>query len=430
MEEEVVEPGSATAARDGVPTEGEPPRRPRRRSNANLYSPWACSPRSCPPGSTSSCSCGPRSNGPSRRSRASPLLEGEVKVKPTATQQWKPGRERHDPAGPRRGADGAPGGGGADLQDRQRRAPPPRQRGPHRRYRRHLARRPGGCSAGQVNFELTQNTEIATPTATTKTRPTPRATSAWWTAGCTGIKIFKGSAQVATVSGDKITLKENEAVKVDAKGKAGRKSVLPTPPLTVAPPAAGRARIQEGARHHDAASSGSRCREAPPIAWPWTTTWSRPNLLLSAALDQPGIPAATTTLQGLDPGKYYWRVAGVNEEGVEGKYSKVSNFAVVPAAGTRRRPRRQPRPTLEPLEVMGSVVALRGRAAPGSTVTVDGIEIRVGARRLVQRVPEEGRPPRGDDQGHRARRRGHGGDAAASPRRPRPPRAMARERWF
>ena len=32
---------------------------------------------------------------------------------------------------------------------------------------------------------------------------------------------------------------------------------------------------------------------------------------------------------------------------------------------------------IDPLESMGAVVALRGRAAPGSTVSVDGVDIPV-----------------------------------------------------
>ena len=38
--------------------------------------------------------------------------------------------------------------------------------------------------------------------------------------GNTGIKIFRESAEVATTAGDKLALQANEAVKVDAKGKA------------------------------------------------------------------------------------------------------------------------------------------------------------------------------------------------------------------
>lgn len=49
------------------------------------------------------------------------------------------------------------------------------------------------------------------------------------------------------------------------------------------------------------------------------------NLLLSAALDQPGIAATAHELQGLDAGSYFWRVAGVSKEGLEGDFSRVSS---------------------------------------------------------------------------------------------------------
>ena len=53
------------------------------------------------------------------------------------------------------------------------------------------------------------------------------------------------------------------------------------------------------------------------------------NLLLSAALDAPGLTEPNHDLVGLDPGKYFWRVAGVNKEGFEGAFSRVSSFSVV-----------------------------------------------------------------------------------------------------
>jgi hypothetical protein len=231
---------------------------------------------------------------------------------------------------------------------------------------------------GEVNFELTKNTQIATPTATTRTTGGSEGQISVLEGGQTGIKIFKGTAQVATSAGEQIVLKENEAVKVDAKGKASKKSVLPPPPTPTFPlPASQLSYVK---------APGTITRlEWRPVEGGATYRVAldynvqQANLLLSAALDAPGLAEAAHNLKGLEPGKYFWRVAGVNEDGEEGKFSKVTTFTVVPpseaapvAAATT-----DPSVKLEPFEVMGGVLALRGRAAPGSTVAVDGVEIGV-----------------------------------------------------
>ena len=377
MEEEVVEPGSETAPVDAVPPEDEPPRRPRRRSNANLYSGVGLLVALVSAGVYFFFFLRPAQQLALQEVARFSALEGDVKVKPNATQQWKPAKNAMILASldvvqtaPQAGAELLFKTGNVvrlrpdsvvligDTAD--------------------TSEATWRVQSGQVNFELTQNTRIATPTATTKTTGNAEGNISVQDGGLTGIKIFKGTAQVATAKGDQVTLNENEAIKVDAQGKAGKKSVLPKPPVTVAPPA--QAEVQFKNKPNTIArlewkpvTGGASYR----VAVDYNVVQA--NLLLSAALDEPGILAAFHDLKGLDPGKYYWRVAGVNEEGEEGKYSRVSNFVVV----TESHASPTPPPaaaalSLQPLEVMGSVVALRGRAAPGSTVTVDGIEIRVG----------------------------------------------------
>ena len=53
------------------------------------------------------------------------------------------------------------------------------------------------------------------------------------------------------------------------------------------------------------------------------------NLLLSAALDEPGIASTSHDIKGLNVGRYFWRVSAVNKDGLEGAFSRVSFFAVV-----------------------------------------------------------------------------------------------------
>jgi len=198
--------------------------------------------------------------------------------------------------------------------------------------------------------------------------------------GETGVKIFRGQAEVETTQGQRITLGENQAVQVDAAGKAGARLDLPPPPVLVSP--AVRAQLERAAP------------PAPSAQLQWTavvngTTYNvavdynvtQANLLLSAALEQPGIVGTTHALTGLDVGRYFWRVAAVNRDGVEGAFSKTAFFSVV--VSTTPGPAPTPTPSAPLLvlqtveEVASGIVHVRGRTEPGGTVEVGGAPVRV-----------------------------------------------------
>jgi hypothetical protein len=377
MDEEVVEPGANTTPVRAVIPEPDPqePGRPRR-SSANLYSLLGLAFALVAAGAYFFLFLRPAQQRLLEEVAQFTALEGEVKVKPTDTQQWTPAKLKMI----------------LRTQDVVQTA---LQAGAALTFKTgNVVRlRPDSVvligesvdtseeawrlQSGQANFETARATEIATATATTRTAADSEGHISVEEGGGTGIKIFKGSAEVATLSGDKLTLQENEAVKVDAKGKAGKKLSLPTPPKQVAPPAAAELVYKK-------APEATVRLEWQPV--PGGATYRvamdynvvQADLLLSAALDQPGIASNHHELKSLDPGKYYWRVAGVNEDGVEGKYSKVSNFAVVqPTEAPPSPPPAEVR--IDSLEVMGPVLALRGRVAPGSSVTIDGAPIDVAA---------------------------------------------------
>ena len=96
-------------------------------------------------------------------------------------------------------------------------------------------------------------------------------------------------------------------------------------------------------------------------------------LLLSAALEPAEVAGTGHDLSGLDPGKYFWRVAGVTREGLEGEFSRVFIFAVVPRAAPAVQ-----RLTLEAETVdLESVLEVKGRTEPGAQLTVDGHPAKV-----------------------------------------------------
>jgi hypothetical protein len=235
--------------------------------------------------------------------------------------------------------------------------------------------------SGRVNFSVgDQATEIVTPTARTRAAQNAAGNIDVGEGGDTGVRIFAGQAEIETTQGQRITLAQNEAVQVDAAGKAGSKVALPPAPQLVAPPSKA---------------------QLPYVAPPDTTTtlsWKpvangqtyhvaidynvvQANLLLSAALDATDLRQPSHTLQGLDKGRYFWRVAAVNKEGLEGAYSRVSLFSIVPPATPPPPPAPEtaaPRLSLAAVEqVAAGIVHVHGRAAPGSTVTVDGHEVKV-----------------------------------------------------
>jgi hypothetical protein len=235
--------------------------------------------------------------------------------------------------------------------------------------------------SGRVNFSVgDEATEIVTPTVRTTALENATGNIDVGEGGETGVKIFRGQAEVETTQGEKITLGENQAVQVDAAGKAGARVELPPPPTLVAP--AAKAQLPRVAPPDptarlswNAVKNGVTYR----VAMDYNVTQA--NLLLSAALDEPGLTTTTHDLKGLDVGRYFWRVAAVNKDGLEGAFSRVSFFAVVEPAAPEPTPTPEaPPPTLVVQaveEVAPGVVYVGGRTVPGATVTVDGTPVKV-----------------------------------------------------
>ncbi len=232
--------------------------------------------------------------------------------------------------------------------------------------------------SGKVNFEVQQQTEISSPNVRTVASVGSEGNIDITEGGDTGIRIFKGTAQVQTSQGDRLTLKENEGLKVDKMGKAGRTLALPGAPVAVAPPAQAELPYTKppGATAKLAwnAVPGT---ESYRVAMDYNVTQA--NLLLSAALDAPGLTENSHELRGLDPGKYFWRVAGVNKEGFEGAFSRVSSFSVVKPPEATPSPTPGPALSVDPVAVLDSVLQVRGRTRPGAAVTVDGLSVKVQA---------------------------------------------------
>ena len=183
--------------------------------------------------------------------------------------------------------------------------------------------------SGRVNFSVgDETTEIVTPTVRTTAMQNATGNIDVTDAGGTGVKIFRGQAEVETTQGQKITLSENQAVQVDSAGKAGATLDLPPPPTLIAPAAKARLPLV-AAPETSATLSWSAVKNGVTYRVAMDYNVTQATLLLAAALDEPGVPGTSHDLKGLNLGRYFWRVSAVNKDGLEGAFSRTSFFAVV-----------------------------------------------------------------------------------------------------
>jgi hypothetical protein len=237
--------------------------------------------------------------------------------------------------------------------------------------------------SGRVNFSVANEvTEIVTPTVRTTALENATGNIDVGEGGQTGVKIFQGQAQLETTQGQTVTLSQNQAVQVDAAGRLGATMELPPPPTLIAPPPRSRLTVASPPEPSAKLSwTEVKGGAAYHVALDYNVTQA--NLLLSAALEETGVKGTSHDIKGLNLGRYFWRVAAVNKDGLEGAYSRVSHFQVVepevPQAAATPVPE-TPVPTLVLQavdEVSPGIVHVGGRAARGATVTVNGTPVKV-----------------------------------------------------
>ena len=79
-------------------------------------------------------------------------------------------------------------------------------------------------------------------------------------------------------------------------------------------------------------------------------------------------------LRGLDTSTYYWKVAAVDASGVEGSFTPVASFSLLKAPPSAASP---PPLAVDALELRGNILHVRGRTAPGATLTLNDLRIEV-----------------------------------------------------
>jgi len=226
--------------------------------------------------------------------------------------------------------------------------------------------------SGVVNFQTGgASTTIQTPVSRTTAGQNAVGDVAVSQTGEGTTKLFRGEGTVETVRGERITLTANESLTVDAGGKAGEKVALPPVPILEAPP------------HQAEISYVNPADSTTLLAWKevkgaagyhvvvdFTTSFVRP------LVDQKGWKALRLELRGLDVGKYYWKVAAVDANGVEGSFSEFSRFSVT-RPGPGQAADAPPHLSIESLEPSSNILHVKGRTEPGVSLTVNGQRVDV-----------------------------------------------------
>lgn len=230
--------------------------------------------------------------------------------------------------------------------------------------------------SGEANFQTAART---VPGETTISTPTVRTTADRETTGNihvadsgeTGVRIFTGTGRAETKRGQSIRLASNEGLRVDASGTAGEKTSLPQVPELTAPPNNTEVSYQDPSRALTLLMwSGVPGAKNYRVMVDFSPSFARP------LIDRQGYPNTQMELRSLDTGTYFWKVAAVDGNGDEGGFGGPSRFSLLKSPPSAASP---PPLLVETLELRGNVLHVRGRTAPGATLTLDGVRIEVQA---------------------------------------------------
>ena len=231
-------------------------------------------------------------------------------------------------------------------------------------------------SSGEINYETTRrnggSTEAVTPTFRLSLEGNSAGTMRVGEGGLTAVAQLAGAANIETRSGQKIRLGANEGLKVDAAGKAGAKQVLPAAP-TVVPPGGGSGSLSlvEGA--------------VVPVTWSASSGASSYRVQVESTgagrevlFDRSNVKGTSAGIPGLGAGTFTVRVAGLTEDGVQGKFSENLAFRVERTAPPKVAAN-APAPLLviEVFEARSNVLRLVGKTEPGARLTVNGDPVTV-----------------------------------------------------
>jgi hypothetical protein len=233
-------------------------------------------------------------------------------------------------------------------------------------------------SNGKVEFQVPPRgaaggeAEISTPTVTARTETAATGAISVEQSGESDVRVYGGQVTARTKAGDTIELTQNEGVKIDQSGKAGVEVKLPGVPVLLSP------------TNQSEVAYPDPTRAITLLAWKPVPEAVGYQVLLDYSphfnrplVDRGGIKESSVEVRGLDTGKYYWRVAAVDKDGVLGKFSDFSRFTVARPTGASQGDGPPPPLTIDTLDVRANILQIKGRTEPGATVTVNGQRVDV-----------------------------------------------------
>jgi hypothetical protein len=235
-------------------------------------------------------------------------------------------------------------------------------------------------SSGEVQFNAPRPSaggserEISTPTLRTNMREAAAGGVAVQESGESNVKLYSGTAKVETKTGETLQLAANTQIKVDAAGKSTPAHNLPPVPALLAP------------QHQTEITYQDPTRATTLLVWKPVPGAAAYHVMLDynayfnrPLVDRAGITEPSVEVRGLDVGKYYWRVAAVDKDGVEGNFSDFARFTVSRPQGGAHGTGDPPPIAIDSIEVRQNILQVRGRTEPGATLTVNGQRVDVAS---------------------------------------------------
>jgi FecR protein len=228
--------------------------------------------------------------------------------------------------------------------------------------------------SGEANFQTAARnvpgeTTISTPTVRTRAERETAGNIQVADNGATGLRIFRGQGEAQTRTGQRIALASNQGVNVDAAGAAGPTMALPTVPQLTAPSNGTDIAYPDLARATtlllwNAVAGAAAYR----VMVDFSPSFARP--LYDRRTERP----TQMELRALEAGVYYWKVAAILPDGVEGSFSDLWRFTLAKAAPIAASP---PPLVFEAAELKGNVLHVQGRTEPGANLSLEGVRLEV-----------------------------------------------------
>jgi hypothetical protein len=225
---------------------------------------------------------------------------------------------------------------------------------------------------GWINLNTAQRpSQIATPTAEARVDDDTEAVVVVEEGGRGGsFTAYRGAVEVASADGVRRRIGAMQTV-AQRDGALSEALPLPEPPQLVDPDANADfdpGRTQRIVLEWEAVEGGDS----------YALQVSRNLLFVDNVIDVDERRRTSATLGIQGEGSFLWRVAALTEEGIRGPWSDPRRFRVA-TGGPRGGDQEPPELVIEEVQSYGAIFIVRGRAEPGSSVSVNGEAVAVSA---------------------------------------------------